>query len=70
MKILTKEHDRNFVVGQGFGFRTVRWQAWRQSRPNVRGYGKTEEEAIDDLVHNVQPLSAEELDVLGKERLG
>ena len=60
MRIITEDHGREFLVDGGRGFRTVRWLAWRQGRPRVRGYGLTEEEAIYDLVHNVQPLSAEE----------
>lgn len=56
VRIITKKAERDFLVGQGYGFRTVRWRAWREPRPKVRGYGKTEQEAIEDLVKNVQPL--------------
>lgn len=41
------------VTGQHDG---VRWSAWRQARPRVRGYGGTEQEAIDHLVRSVEPL--------------
>lgn len=56
MRIFTQQYHRNFLVGQGYGFRLVRWWAWRESRANVRGYGITEKEAIEDLEKNVQPL--------------
>lgn len=59
MKIYTKKYHRDFLVGRGRGFECVRWWAWRESRPNVRGYGETEEGAINDLVRFVQPLNTD-----------
>lgn len=56
MKINTEEYHRDFVIDRGKGGEYVRWTAWRESRPNVKGYGKTEEEAKYDLIHFVQPL--------------
>ncbi len=57
MKIITEKYNRDFLIDQGAGFRTVRWSAHREFHPNVKGYGKKEKGAIDDLVRNVQPLS-------------
>lgn len=56
MKINTEKYHRDFAIDRGRGSEHVRWTAWRESRPNVKGYGKTEEEAKYDLVHFVQPL--------------
>ncbi len=51
-----EKYYRDYLVDQGRGCRTVRYSAWRRTRPNVRGYGMTKQEAIHDLTHNVQPL--------------
>ena len=54
--IVAEEYHRDFAIDRGRGTEYVRWSTWRESRPNVRGYGKTEEGAISDLVHFVQPI--------------
>ncbi len=56
LSIVTKKHDRDYLIDQGTGGKWVRWCAWRKDRPNVRRYGMTEREAIKDLVENVQPM--------------
>ena len=48
-KIVTEEYHRDFAIDRGRGTEYVKWTAWETSCPNVRGYGKTEEEAKDDL---------------------
>lgn len=53
--IETEKYHRPFLVGRGRAFETVLWTAWRKVRPKVKGYGMTEDQAINDLVHHVQP---------------
>ena len=48
-KITTTKYYRVFAIDRGKGTEYVRWTAWRADRPNVRGYGMTEEEAKSDL---------------------
>ena len=55
MKTITEKYYRPFAVDQGRGRRVVQWSAWREGRPNVRGYGMTKAEAIHDLREHVQP---------------
>jgi len=62
VKIITSKYHREFVIDRGRGAEHVTWEAWREPRPKVKGYGKTEEEAMYDLVHFVQPLDLEEAD--------
>ncbi|MDD5614932.1 MAG: hypothetical protein PHH85_01885 [Candidatus Methanoperedens sp.] len=52
----TDEFEHPFSIDQGAGFRQAKFRAWRKGRPNVKGYGMTKEEAINDLTQNVQPL--------------
>lgn len=49
IKIITKKYHRDFAIDRGKGTEYVRWVAWTALRPNVRGYGKTEAEAREDL---------------------
>ena len=60
MEIITAKYYRDFAIDRGRGTEYVRWSAWRGSRPNVKGYGRTEDEAISDLVHFVQPLNTDD----------
>ncbi len=53
MKIITGKYYRDFLIDRG---RTVRWSAHREFHPNIKGYGRTEKGAIDDLIRNTQPL--------------
>ncbi len=55
LKIFTEKKDREYAVGRGGSLKYYSWVAWRDTRPTVRGYGKTEIEAIDDLKYSVQP---------------
>lgn len=55
-EVNTEDNSKTFLIDQGRGARTVRFSAWRNLRPNIRGYGMTAEEAIFDLTQNVQPL--------------
>ena len=56
METLTQQYHRNFLVGQGYGFRKVGWWAYRKPYPFTRGYGKTKQGAVDDLLNNVCPF--------------
>ena len=56
MKIETEKYHIPYLINQGYGSRRVQYKAWRIQRPSVFGYGMTEDEAIDNLVHDVQPL--------------
>ena len=49
INIITSKYHRDFAIDRGMGIEYVRWMAWRKGYPNVRGYGKTEQEAIDNL---------------------
>ena len=53
---VVQDYGREYAIDQGMGMRMVRYSSWRLDRPNVRGYGKTPNESIYDLTHNVQPL--------------
>ena len=57
-EFITEKYYRPYLVG--YGGRTVQYKAWRALRPHVFGYGMTEDEAIHNLVHKVQPLEKEE----------
>ena len=52
----TEKYYRPYLIDQGYGHRIVQYKAWRIERPRVFGYGMTENEAINNLVHDVQPL--------------
>lgn len=50
------KYYRQYLIDQGMGHRTVQFKAWRITIPHVFGYGMTVEEAIHDLIQNVQPV--------------
>lgn len=52
----TNKYHRPYLIDQGCGHRLVQYKVWRIERPHVFGYGMTEDEAIHNLVHDVQPL--------------
>lgn len=54
-EFVIEDYGKEYIVGRD-GMETVRYAAWRLDRPNVRGYGKTPNDAIYDLTQNVQPL--------------
>lgn len=53
-----ERYYRPYRVDQGSGARFVQYKAWRIDQPHVFGYGMTLDDAIDDLVKNVDPPSA------------
>lgn len=54
-EFVIEDYGREYLIGRN-GTESVRYAAWRLDRPNVRGHGKTPNEAIYDLTHNIQPL--------------
>lgn len=55
-QFVIEDYGREYLIGRGGPDEHVRYSVWRVDRPNVRGYGKTPNDAIYDLTHNVQPL--------------
>ena len=55
-EFVVEDYGREYLIARGGPDEHVRYSAWRVSIPNVRGYGKTPNDAIYDLIHNVQPL--------------
>lgn len=53
---VVEDYGREYGIDQGMGMRMVRYASWRLDRPHVKGYGKTPNESIYDLIYNVQPL--------------
>jgi len=47
--IITAKYHRVLAIDRGNGTEYVRWTAWEAGYPNRRGYGRTEEEAKNDL---------------------
>lgn len=64
-KRIVKERERPHCLGSG---RQYRWEAYRESYPNVCGYGLTEQDAIDHLKYAVMPDWNGNLDGEGKPR--
>lgn len=51
-----KKYYRPFLIDQGSGGRMVQYTAIRIKRPDVKGYGMTEEDAVRNLICEVQPI--------------
>lgn len=49
MSVITAKYYREFAIDRGRGTEYVRWRAWEAEYPNHKGYGKTEEEAKENL---------------------
>jgi hypothetical protein len=62
LKIHAEMKPQPTLIDRGRGYEKVQWVAWRESRENVKGYGMTEQEAIDNLKYAVQPDWTGELD--------
>ena len=55
-KFKIKKFYRPFLIDQESGCRMVQYEVTRIERPNVKGYGMTEKDAIYNLICDVQPL--------------
>ena len=47
-------------VGEDLLRRKVTWSAWSSTYPYYKGYGKTKEEAVKELLDNIQRKGGDE----------
>jgi hypothetical protein len=65
LKTMTAKAEKPYNVWHHGECMRAEWKAWRQGRPNILGYGMSEEEAVNDLRYRVQPDHDGTLDGLG-----
>ncbi len=51
-----ERYRRPYMIDDIHGERLVQYKVWRTTNPHRYGYGMTKNEAIYDLIHEVQPL--------------